>query len=321
MDNLFIAYLSLFVVSCFFLSKAGSWTAHSLTHISQFLRWKEFIVASILMAFTTTLPELFVGIISAVKGAPELSLSNIIGSNIINLTLAIGWVTLLTKNFYIENKKIVRKDSFYLLFIASMPFLLMADMFLSRFDGIILLICLIFYVYKLIIQERRFEKIIPNSISFKHFVKNLALFFGSVILLVLSAEGVTHSAISLATLSNISLPVIGLFLVALSTNLPELVFCTKVALMHRPQLSLGNLMGAVIMNSTLVLGTTVLIKPFAIVDLSPYAISIPFFILSIVLFNIFLRTKNQFSKWEGVILILVYLIFIALFVWQNKIIL
>ncbi|GAH91945.1 unnamed protein product, partial [marine sediment metagenome] len=83
-------YISIFIGSCLLLISSGTWVVNSLIRIAKALGWKEFVVSFILMAFATSLPELFVGITSALNHKPALSFGNVIGSNIINLTLVVA---------------------------------------------------------------------------------------------------------------------------------------------------------------------------------------------------------------------------------------
>src|SRR6056297_1312440 len=82
--------VTIFILSSVALVKAGTWLVRTLTRIARFLKWREFTVAFILMAFATSVPELFVGITSALQMQTELSFGDIIGSNIINLTLVVA---------------------------------------------------------------------------------------------------------------------------------------------------------------------------------------------------------------------------------------
>lgn len=310
---LIIIYLLLFSFSCFLLIKTGSWTVQSLIKIGQFLRWKEFIVSFIIMAFATTLPELFVGISSALNKLPEISLNNVLGSNIINLSLAIGLLVLLYgKNLGITQKSAIKTNSIYLLLIGLLPIFLILDKNLSRIDGGILFITAIFYLSRLISQEKKHTKPMPNSIPFKVFLKDIFIFSLSILFLLIAAQGVTYSAINLAKLSKISLGIIGLIVIALSTNLPELVFGIKAVRLGRPYLALGDFIGASVINCTSVLGITAIIYPISVNSLSPYITSMIFFILNIIILNIFVRTKEQISKKEAIFLICFYILFLIL---------
>ena len=223
-----LLFLVIFAVSCVVLIRSGTWVVGALTRISKFLGWKEFVVASILMAFASSLPEIFVGISSALSQKPELSFGNVIGSNIIALTLVVGIGAILGKGLKFE-RKTLRLSSVYAVAISLLPFLLILDGNISRIDGIILLASLVIYFRELLKREEKFTKVFANHFKrgwndFKLFLKDLLVFFGGVFLLLVSSEGVVWSASQLSLGLNLPLIIIGIFLVALGTSIPEVVF-------------------------------------------------------------------------------------------------
>src|SRR3989338_7469329 len=130
--------LILFLISCLVLVVSGGFLVKLIVKIASYLRLSEFVVAFIIMAFSTSIPELFVCISSAISGNPALSLGNVIGSNIADLTLVIGIVALLGNGIKPQNP-LIKKDSLFMFLIALVPIALMIfDQTLSRIDGIIL---------------------------------------------------------------------------------------------------------------------------------------------------------------------------------------
>lgn len=309
-------YILIFIASCLLLIKSGTWLVHILISIAKDLKLTEFLVAFILMAFATSVPELFVGIMSAIHKQPELSFGNIIGSNIINFTLAVAIGVFVAKGLKCGGA-IIRRTSIYTLIIALLPIILMVDGNLSRIDGIILLLALAVYVQRLFYHRERFTKVFDNALDngterFKRFLKNFGMFFAGIFLLLLSAEGIVWSSTHLAATFNMPLIIIGTVLVALGTNLPEIVFGVKAITMGHKDMVLGNLLGSVVANSTLVLGITVLIYPLEISDFSPYIIGIVFVVLSALLFTIFSRIGKEITRKEAFVLLLVYISFVAI---------
>jgi len=309
-----ILYILIFIVSCLLLIKSGTWTVQSLTRIAKSLEWKEFILSFILMAFVTSLPEFFVGISSALHNRPELSFGNIIGSNIINLTLAIAIVILLAKKLNCGTK-LIQRNSLYTALIAFLPIILMLGNEISRIDGIILLIVLFVYIKFLFKEQAKYQNVFVNKFKrnwteFKLFLKDLAMFFGGIALLLLSAEAVVWSILALSKSLNLSLMVVGSLIVALGTNLPEIVFGLKAIAMGHKEMVLGALMGSVVANSTLVLGTTVLISPLYISEYAPYIIGILFTIITCLFFAIFSRTEKEITEKEALVLLIVYFLFV-----------
>jgi len=307
-------WIIIFILSCICLIKAGSLTVKILTRISQFLKWKEFIASFILMAFCTSLPELFVGISSAIYKHPELSFANIVGSNIINLSLLVGIGALMAKGLEIESK-IAQKDSLLCALILVLPILLILDGSLGRADGIILLLAFILYLWQSFSKKEIFDKTIVNGFrrdkkAFKNFIIDILLFIISVCLLLISAEGVVKSSTFFAESLNLPLVFIGLFIVALGTNLPEFTFGVKSIIMGHKDMVLGNLMGSVVANTTLILGLTVLICPIQITNITPFLSTIIFSFIIAIFFYFFAKTKNFISQKEGIILIFIYILFI-----------
>ncbi|MBZ9569630.1 sodium:calcium antiporter [Patescibacteria group bacterium] len=309
-----ILYILIFITSCLILIRSGTWVVQALTRIAQFLKWREFIVTAVLMAFATSLPEIFIGISSALGKVPSLSFGTIIGSNIIALTLVIGIGTFLAKGLKFQGK-VLQRSSFDASIITLLPLLLILDKRFSRMDGLILLLLFIFYFRQLLSQEERFTRILSNSFKedraeFKIFLKNLGIFFGGVFVLLLSAEGIVFSASNLASALGLPLIIIGAFFIALGTSLPEITFGIRSITMGRKEMIIGDVIGSIVINSTLVLGLVALICPFEVADLSPYLIGIVFTMVTALFFTIFSRTHEIISKKEAVFLFLIYIVFL-----------
>jgi len=306
-------YILIFILSCLILARSGTRIVHALTRIAQFLEWGEFMVASLLMAFVTSLPELFVGISSALHQKPQLSFGDIIGSNIIVLTLVMGVGTLMAKRLRFKGK-ILQKSSFYAPFIASLPLLLIVDKKLSRVDGAILVLTSILYFYWLLHQKERFTKTLlkkfKNRSHFRSFLKDLGILLGGVFLLLCSAEGIVWSSLNLAREFNLPLVIMGLLVVALGTSLPEITFGIKSIAMGHKEMIIGDAMGSVVVNSTLILGTVALICPFEISNFSPYFSGILFTIITALVFAVFAKTDREITKKEAIALIFVYILFL-----------
>lgn len=310
---MFWLYIVIFFASIALLVFSGGKAVQSLTRISRFLKLREFIVAFILMAFATSIPEFFVGISAALNGISELSLGNILGANIINLTLAVGLAVLFLGGLEIE-RETVRRGSILMGTIGLLPLLLILDGELSRIDACVLLLAFIFYVSWLFDREELFKKIYdnvePTIVNFGNFIKDLVFFIGSVALLLISSQGIVQSAAFFADFLGIGLGIVGIFLVGAGTALPEVYFSIRAGRAGETKMILGNLMGCVVITSTLVLGLVALISPIRIADFSPFAATRIFLLISVLFFLLISRTRNQISKKEGFALILIYAAFI-----------
>lgn len=309
-------YILIFIVSCAVLIKSGVWLIRSLIRIAKYLKMTEFMVAFILMAFATSVPELFVGVISAFHGQPELSFGNVIGSNIINLTLAVAVCVFVAKGIKCEGA-VIQRSAVYTMILAFLPILLMLDGSISRVDGVVLLLALAFYLQRLFYQKERFTKVFNNAMTrnwsrYKLFLKDLGLFSIGLVLLLVSAEGVVWSAGNLAAAFDLPLIIIGALMVALGTNLPEIVFGIRAITLGHKDMVLGNLLGSVVVNSTLVLGITVIIQPLVVAQFAPYFNGIAFVVAAALFFFVFARTGQGIDRKEALILLLLYLAFVII---------
>ncbi len=308
-------YILIFIGSCFLLAKASSWLIRSLVRISQFLQLKEFVVSFILMAFATSLPELFVGISSAIHKISELSFGNVIGANVVNLTLSVGIAAILAKGISLESH-IAKRDSLYTAFIAILPAITLMDNIISRADAAILILVTLFYFNQVFSQKDVFTKVFKDGFkrrtarAWKNFFIDVLIFIISFLLLLGAAEGITCSSYFFAELINLPLIFFGILIVAIGTTLPELTFGIKSVLMGHKEMILGNVMGSVVVNSSLVLGIVALIHPIQVFNFAPFLGGIIFTFLSAMFFYFFVSSHDNISKKEGKYLIIIYILFV-----------
>jgi cation:H+ antiporter len=307
-------YILIFIISSLILVQSSRWIVRSLIRISHFLKWREFIVTAVLMAFATSLPEAFIGVTSALRGVSSLSFGTIIGSNIIALTIVVGIAAFLSKGLKLPGA-VLQRAAFDASIITLLPLLLILDRELSRIDGVILLLVLLFYFRQLLSQEERFTKVVVNSIfkrnddKTKLFLRNLGIFVIGVSLLLASAEGIVFSATKLAEFLDVFLVSVGIIIVALGTSLPEIIFGFKSITMGREEMILGNVIGSVVINSTFILGVVALVSPFNVITLYPYVTGIIFTTITALFFMIFSRTHEAISTKEAFFLLIIYILF------------
>ncbi len=320
---MFLFNLALFTVACIVLVKCNNVLISALSKIAYFFRLTEFTVGFIIVSLATSIPDLFVGIMSALYGIPELSVGNVIGSAIVKLTLIAGITIILAKSIRLDSS-IIKKDILYMLVISIIPVILILDqkifkkigLFtgsvegLSRFDGVILLLVFFIYVFKIISQESKSTGHISIH-SRKEGIKQVFLFLASAVVLLLSANFVVEFAKLLAIDMNLSTLLFGLFIVSLGTSLPELSFGAKAALSGHKGMAIGNIVGSVIANFTLTLGITAIISPITINSLV-YFTGTLFMIFSAFIFFTFASSGNKLTWREGMTLIMLYVLFIVI---------
>jgi len=275
-------------------------------------------LTSLLVGLTTSLPELSVGIVSALEGIPNLSLGNIIGSNIADLSLVAGLATFLGGSLKINNGA-TKSDLIHAFLAGAAPLILLWDKTLSRVDGLILIFLYGFYNYFILIKRRKavidsegFITGLLRRIQHNHTGKHFMLFFLGLALLIFSSDMIVKLAVGITSNINIPVLLVGLFLVAVGTSLPELVFELEAVMKKESDMFMGNLMGSIVANGTLIIGITALIHPIEIIALSQYLLATIFFVITFCLFFIFIATKHRLERWEGFILILTYALFVVL---------
>ena len=286
--------------------------------MARFLNWKEFVVAFFVIAFAASLPNFFLGVTSALKGIPQLSFGDVAGNNLVALTLAVALAVLFAKGGEIPaESRTVQATSIFTIIAALLPLFLILDGKLSRIDGILLIAFFIFYLAWLFSKKERFAKIynthkIPIIKEFKLFLKDFGKLILGIVLLIVSVQGIVASAQFFAKSFDISLVLIGVLITGLGSALPEIYFAVSAARKGESWMILGDLMGAVIVPATLVLGIVALIHPIEIFDLTSLAIARLFLLISAIFFLFFVRTDKKITRKEALFLLLIYLAFVVI---------
>ena len=288
---------------------SGLVTTKSISTISSYLNIGFFVTGSLITGVATSTPELAIGIDSALKGIPVLSLGNILGTNVVNLTVIIGTAILIAGGINFK-KGDIKKESIYPFFTAFLPIILALDGILSRIDGLFLIIVFIAYIFFVIRKSSPHEN--NKVISKNQFLKgSILLVLGIAGLLISSWYLVSYAAL-IAVEIGIPLFVIGLLLISIGTSFPVLSFQT-ISLLHGYKLlTIGDLMGTTVVNSTLVLGAASLLYPIFVNDFRDFIIVSVFSVVVIFLFSFFLRSKSGITRLRALLLVLIYIAFLIM---------
>lgn len=279
-----------------------------------------FLVSLLLVAFSTSTPELFVGIGSALSGVPTLSLGDVLGANIINLTFIAGLVILLSKKPMNLHENISLKQLMITFSIASVPVFLILDGTLSRIDGAILLSLYVLYIRWVLKkhQEENTGLSEPSKKDMRKAVRSFIFFLFGIALLIGGSEAIIALSASASKAFSITPFAIGVFAVAFSTTLPEIMFGIRVAIEQKPELSAGDLIGSSVANAAGVLGLVAIIHPITPLVLSTVLFT-GFFGIFIFLTYFLSAVKTEIPRIWGVWLLLLYFIFVSFnFVLQNN---
>lgn len=271
-----------------------------LEHFCEITGLKQFAVAAIVISLATSLPELVVSIISAARNAPEMALGNAVGSNVVNLALVAGitaiWSRVIVFNHDISERRIIGPIG-----ASFVPFALLLDGRISRGDGIVLLALYGMYVFGQLknSQAKTNSKIMWGD---KRLLKIIMGLSGWVMVLLISAGLAVDWAKDLAELIGLPLILVGLFVVAVGTSLPELVFNLAEVKHNHKSVAIGNIVGSNITNATLIVGLAALIQPFEMGSKLIWTTGVQYFFV-VLAFLVFTLTKKKLERWEGVVLV------------------
>ena len=310
-----LLYVFIFVASCILLCFSGERVVESLMRIARILGLKEFVVAFFVMAFAASLPNLFIGVTSALRQIPQLSFGDVAGNNIVALTIAVALAVLIGKKELPAESRTVQTTSIFTIIAAILPLILILDGKLSRIDGFLLIALFLFYCSWLFSKRERFTKIydsykITVSKKISIFFKDLIKIISGIIILIISALGIVASAEFFYGKFQLPYVFFGVLIVGFGTALPEVYFAIASARRGESWMILGDLMGAVIVPATLVLGIVALIHPIEIYDFSSLAIARIFLIIAALFFFFFVRSDRKITKKEALLLLGIYLLFL-----------
>lgn len=295
----------------------GEFLVRSSVAISFRLNLSRMVIGLTVVSFATSAPELLVSLQAALEGFSDISLGNVIGSNIANLGLVLGITAIISpllidRDFYRFNWPVMMIFSFALYFFLS------SERLLSRTEGLFLLLGIVGYLVLLIRRARRkpelqADEVDPKLQSVSVFKMGIWLLIGGVALYA-GSEFLVNGAVDLATTLGVSERVISVTMIAVGTSIPELAASVIAALKHEKALSLGNLIGSNIFNIASVLGITALIQPIAVNSVETLNSDI-FWMMGIAFILIplaFLPKKFTMGRLKGFVLFAGYVVFVSL---------
>lgn len=277
------------------------WVVEAASRIAKRLGVSELIIGLTVVAMGTSAPEFAVTVGAALKGQGDISIGNVVGSNIFNLGFILGGVALVRA--ITTSRSLVYRDGAVMIGITFLLLFFLHDLTMARWEGAILFTLLLVYIGYLIYSREPMEEDIPEG-DFQWL--DIPRLLAGLALIVTSGHYLVESASNLARAFGVSEWVIGVTIVAAGTSAPELVTSLIAVLRGRYGISAGNLIGSDIFNLLGVLGLAALLKPMSI-DASAYS---SMYLLSgmVIMVVIMMRTGWKISRWEGGLLVLINLV-------------
>ncbi|MCI8961712.1 MAG: calcium/sodium antiporter [Clostridia bacterium] len=313
--------LSIFLIIIGFalLVKGADFLVEGSSSIAKKFHIPEIIIGLTIVSIGTSMPELFVSLTSALEGHSDMSMGNVIGSNIANLLLILGLSTVIRPIKFQKETRLIEMPMCLILTIIFMIFCNTGEG-ISKIEAIILLILFIlFIVYTIIMGKKgeQFDKegtIIElqtedNKISV---LKSIIFIILGIIALKVGGDLTVDNALIVARHFNISEKIISLTILAIGTSLPELVTSVTAAIKGNSDIAIGNIIGSNIFNMLLIIGVSAFINP--ILYNTSYNLEMVILILGILLLSLFpiIPPKNQMNRLNGLIYLIMYVVYMVI---------
>jgi len=298
----------IFIISMGALIYGANFIIEESEKIALHFHISPFVIGATLIALGTSLPEMAVSITASIKGSGDIAVANVIGSTIFNISLVLGAVFLIAKKIE-PNRDLFAKDSSWSLFPILVFILMGIDGELSKLDGFLFLMLMVAYLLFLI-QSNQMENI-DDDLAKEKFAwgKTIVLLTVGFVLVIGGADFAIDSAGNIAREFGISEWIIGLFLVAFGTSLPELVVSIQAARNNNADMAIGAIIGSNVANFTMVLGLSSIVNPLNVNLNANFFDVLAALIVSVML--VFITANKLYNKSAGIVMMTVLILVIS----------
>lgn len=323
-----ILNILLIILGFLLLIKGADLLVDGASNIAKKFHIPEIVIGLTIVAIGTSMPELMVSLNASIKGLSDISIGNVIGSNLANLLLILGITSMIKPLIFKRETKLI--ESPFTLFITIILFIFANYSIskdtntLSRIEGVILLIlCAIFIIYNLIMAKKgnEFDK---EKVKINKKEEKKINIFTSIFMVIIGIVGlkfggdfVVENVRDLARIFGISEKLISLTIVAFSTSLPELITSITATIKGDTDMAIGNIIGSQIFNILLILGISSVISPISYSI--TYNMDMYILIGASILFVLypFIGKKDTMTRFNGFIFVTIYVIYMIYLVIKN----
>ena len=277
------------------------------------------VIGLTVVAFGTSAPELAVSLQASLQGQADISLGNVVGSNICNVLLILGASAIISP--LVVAQQLVRLDVPIMIGVSALMVMFGLDGQINRSDGVILFIGGLVYTIFLLYQSRKeqepgieeeYAKFGERSLSVRETSLNVAMFAGGSVMLVAGSQMLVNSAVAIAEFLGASPLIISLTIIAFGTSLPELATSVMASLRGERDIAVGNVIGSNIFNILVVLGLTSAVSTTGItVSDAAMRLDIPVMMAVAIMCLPIFFTGNEVSRREGILLLAYYVLYIG----------
>lgn len=312
----------LIVVGFVLLIKGADFLVEGSSNIAKKFHIPEIIIGLTIVSIGTSMPELFVSTTSSVNGYADMSIGNIVGSNLCNLLLILGLSAMIRPIKFQKETRLIEMPMCLVITIIFMIFCNTSGA-IQKGEAIILLLLFVMFILYTIIMGKKGEQFDKDNTMVEiqtdnksiSMVKSIIFILLGIIGLKIGGDLTVENSLVIARAFNVSEKVIGLTILAIGTSLPELVTSVTAAIKGNSDIAIGNIIGSNIFNILFIIGVSALISPLAYNF--TYNIQMAILIIAMLVLALFpvIPPKNEMSRLNGVIYLILYVIYmIILFV-------
>jgi len=308
-----LADLFTFSIALFLVIKGATMATRHAERLAQSYRISQYTVGFIIVAIISILPEAFISLNAAFEGIPSFGLGILFGSNIADLTLVFAGIIFFARRGIRIEGKILKNRKIYP-FLLLVPLILGLDGYFSRLEGAALIVIGAVFYY-VAFRDGRDDAVRPVRDGNKY--KDLAILAFSMAILLVGAYFTVTSTTSLAGRLNVNPILIGMLIVGVGTTVPEFFFSLRSVEDKDDSLAVGDILGTVLADATIVVGLIALVNPFFFPPRIIYVTGLFMAVASLVLFQL-MRSGRMLSKKEGYLLFIFWLAFVIAESIANK---
>lgn len=319
-DNIVFAVI-MFIVGLFFIVKGGDIFVDAATWIAEATGIPKFIIGATVVSFATTLPELIVSAIAASKGQNDMAIGNAIGSVTANVGLIMS-ISVLCIPAIAKRKEIWIKGSLMILAVVAL-FAFSCDLRLDLWQGIIMIAIFAVFMVENILSGKKSidgteEKSRPK-VTGKEVAANAVKFLVGAAGIVAGADLLVDDGTIIAQRMGVSEAIIGVTIIAVGTSLPELVTTVTAIIKKQSDLSIGNIIGANIIDLTMILPICAFLSGGSLpVGKQSVFLDIPVCLAVICIAIIPTLIRQKLSRWQGALMITIYIGYVAVLVTNSS---
>ena len=295
----------LLVMGLVVVLKGADWLTDGAVNIASRFGVSQMVIGLTIVAMGTSMPELCVSMVSALKGTPDLAVGNVVGSNTLNTLLIVGCSALVAP--IMVKRSSVRRDIPFAVLASLLMLIFCLDGGIDRLDAALLFI--LFAVFMFVTVKYGKNEGTEAKTTAAPLGKAALLLVVGLVCLILGSNLFVDNASFIASTLGVSDAVIGLTIVAGGTSLPELATSMVSAKKGNSDIAIGNVIGSNVFNILMIIGVTGLVKPMHIKGIT--SLDLIVMLASMLLLWFFCRTTYKVKRWEGAVLAISYIAYLA----------